>query len=260
MRYRTGWEWFQPRKIRPPRHCGEMVQNPAAAFRTSLFPLKTPVASGFFQYQRSEANPTNNTLFISEGLGIRRWGFQCWSSLKSTEVPSLLSCWSWKDHQTLPYPLDWPVWKVPRGLLPWSNSPLRETAVLSVSSTLIEGTSSLVSSQTNGSGTAATGCVVSSRMSSALIAPPWFSPPRHPSPCPERSCRLAQEQSHWQLPLGGLRWSVLPLGWWRAGTPVRLRQGSSARHCLLVMPLSISRTQATRSRRSRSDVMSVRSQ
>ncbi|QNI62006.1 hypothetical protein SynTAK9802_01717 [Synechococcus sp. TAK9802] len=49
-----------------------MDQNPAAAFRRSLFPLKTPGVSGFFQYQRSEANPTNNTLFVSEGLGIRR--------------------------------------------------------------------------------------------------------------------------------------------------------------------------------------------
>ena len=50
----------------------ERNQNPAAAFSKSLLPLKTPGALGFFQYQRSEANPTNSTLFVSEGLGTRR--------------------------------------------------------------------------------------------------------------------------------------------------------------------------------------------
>ena len=49
-----------------------------------------------------------------------------------------------KDHQTLPYPLDWPVWNVP-GWRPGPNGNIG-----AFSRALIDGTSSLVSSQTVG--------------------------------------------------------------------------------------------------------------
>ena len=62
--------------IDPPRQLAETDQKPTAAFRRSLFPLKAPGSFGLFQYQRPEANPTNRTRFVSDGRGMRRWGFQ----------------------------------------------------------------------------------------------------------------------------------------------------------------------------------------
>ncbi len=142
-----------------------MVQKPAAALRSSRLGANSSVR----QKRSALSNPTKITRLTSFGLGARLYGFHRRSFSNSRAVPELAASLVKKDHE---------VWRVLLGLLDinipsclssWIRTPRSAVGVRSSNRMEMVGTSSLVTSQTKGSGTALAGIAARPRKSAALM-------------------------------------------------------------------------------------------
>ena len=143
-----------------------MVQNPAAAFRSSRLGANSSVR----QKKRALSNPTNITRLTSWGLGTRLCGFHTRSFSNSRAVPELAASWVKKDQVVWRYCLGLLDINIPSRLSSWIRTPRSAVGVRSSNRMAMVGTSSLVTSQTKGSGTALEGIAARSRRSKALIS------------------------------------------------------------------------------------------
>ena len=144
-----------------------MVQNPAAAFRSSRFGANSSVR----QKRSALSNPTKITRLTSWGLGTRLCGFHTRSFSNSRAVPELAASWVKKDQVVWRYCLGLLDKKIPSRLSSWIRTPRSAVGVRSSRRMEMVGTSSLVTSQTKGSGTALAGIAESSRRTNALVSP-----------------------------------------------------------------------------------------
>lgn len=144
-----------------------MVQNPAAAFRSFRFGANSSVR----QKRSALSNPTKITRLASWGLGTRLCGFHTRSFSNRRAVPELAASWVKKDQVVWRYCLGLLDINIPSRLLSWIRTPRSPVGVRSFKRMEMVGTSSLVTSQTKGSGTALAGMADRSRRSNALIRP-----------------------------------------------------------------------------------------
>ncbi len=144
-----------------------MVQNPAAAFRSSRFGANSSVR----QKKSALSNPTKITRLTFWGLGTRLCGFHTRSFSNNRAFPELAESWVKKDQVVWRYFFGLLDINIPSRLSSWIRTPRSAVGVRSSKRIEMVGISSLVTSQTKGSGTALAGIADRSRRSNALIRP-----------------------------------------------------------------------------------------
>ena len=96
-----------------------MVQNPAAAFRSSRFGANSSVR----QKRSALSNPTKITRLTFWGLGTRLCGFHTRSFSNSRAVPELAASWVKKDQVVWRYFLGLLDINIPSRLSSWTRTP-----------------------------------------------------------------------------------------------------------------------------------------
>ena len=116
-------------------------------------------------------NPTKITRLTFWGLGTRLCGFHTRSFSNNRAFPELAESWVKKDQVVWRYFFGLLDINIPSRLSSWIRTPRSAVGVRSSKRIEMVGISSLVTSQTKGSGTALAGIADRSRRSNALIRP-----------------------------------------------------------------------------------------